>query len=253
MEALHGYRTVRFARGHTSDQTEQVLIERPLQVVLNGTPFTVLMHTPGWERELVLGLLLNEGLIHANQIPEIQFNTDSESLDRIAVTLPGLNPNDVANKRALLSATSCGICGTRELDIPEGDALESAGLSPDLLPSLHAQMRAHQPLFDQTGGSHAAALFDAGGNLLVLAEDAGRHNATDKAIGRLLDRGVLSKAHYLALSGRVSYELISKAFRARIPVVASVSAPTSMAVDFALEWGIALLAFCREGRFTRFA
>ena len=74
MEALHGYRTVRFARGHTSDQTEQVLVERPLQIVLNGTPFTVLMHTPGWERELVLGLLLNEGLIHANQIPYWTFH-----------------------------------------------------------------------------------------------------------------------------------------------------------------------------------
>ena len=253
MDALHGYRTVRFQDDRTSEQTEHVLVERPLQVLLNGTPFTVLMHTPGWERELVLGLLLNEGLIQASQLPDIEFNTGANSLDRIAINLPGLNPKDVANKRALLSATSCGICGTRELEIPSGEALESAVISAEVLPSLHAQMRAHQPLFDQTGGSHAAALFDAGGNLLVLAEDAGRHNATDKAIGRLLDRGVLSKAHYLALSGRVSYELISKAFRARIPVVASVSAPTSMAVDFALEWGIALLAFCREGRFTRFA
>lgn len=253
MDALHGYRTVRFQDDRTSDQTEHVLVERPLQVLLNDTPFTVLMHTPGWERELALGLLLNEGLIQAGQLPEIEFHTSVDSLDRIAVNLPGLNPKDVANKRALLSATSCGICGTRELEIPAGEALESAVISAEVLPSLHAQMRAHQPLFDQTGGSHAAALFDAGGNLLVLAEDAGRHNATDKAIGRLLDRGVLSKAHYLALSGRVSYELISKAFRARIPVVASVSAPTSMAVDFALEWGIALLAFCREGRFTRFA
>ena len=88
MDALHGYRTVRFAGGHTSDQTEQVLIERPLQVVLNGTPFTVLMHTPGWERELALGLLLNEGLIQADQLPDIEFNTGSESLDIIVVDLP---------------------------------------------------------------------------------------------------------------------------------------------------------------------
>jgi FdhD protein len=114
-------------------------------------------------------------------------------------------------------------------------------------------MKLHQPDFEQSGGTHAAAAFDGQGNLLAVREDIGRHNAVDKVIGRLVLQNELSKAQVLTVSGRISYEITIKAFKAGIPVLAAVSAPSSLAVDYAKELGISLIGFCRANRFTCYA
>lgn len=251
LKAWHGYVGQRLERGQHSQEKTKVAVEHPLAVHINGTPFTVLMCSPGMERELVLGLLLAEGIIVPGGLFEIRVIPGTEH--QVLVELPGVDAATVANKRSLLSVTACGICGTRELSIPTGEPMLPSSVPPTLIPNAFAQMRSRQQLFEATGGVHSAGLFDGTGKLLSVSEDVGRHNAADKAIGQLLDAGNLASAFLMALSGRVSYEMMVKAFKARIPVVAAVSAPTSMAVDFALEWGIVLFGFCREERFTRFA
>ena len=250
MDPSHAYRAQRFGQ-KPGPERDAVIVERALELSINGDVFTVLMHTPGMERELAIGLLLNEGLLKAGELPDVKFS-EGKGQDHVDVVMD-IDPSKVINKRSLLSATSCGICGTRELNIPKGDKLGDAAFDTAQVQNMYTALSDGQDLFKTTGGCHAAALFSPSGQLISLAEDAGRHNATDKAIGAAALSGRLPQAHYLLLSGRVSYELVSKAFKARIPVVCSVSAATSMAVDFALEWGITLLVFCRGERSTRLA
>src|SRR5690606_7098228 len=132
--------------------------------------------------------------------------------------------------------------------------LENSGaFSPEKIQPLFEQMREKQTLFNQTGGCHGAAIFNGDSELLALREDIGRHNAVDKSIGAILQKGNLSNAAILLVSGRLSYEIVSKCFMAGIPQLAAVSAPSSLAVDFAKELGLELFAFCRDGRATRYA
>jgi len=210
------------------------------------------MQTPGNEIELVNGLLIGEGMIKRNQSPAVSIvHKDNDRISRVNVELPELNMESVIGKRSLLSAASCGICGTRELEMIQGEKLDdrSQALSSSVL-SMFAEMSKRQTAFQESGGSHAAAIFSLENNLLTLKEDVGRHNAVDKVIGDLSIKGELSQAHFLVVSGRISYEIVAKCFKARIPLLAAVSAPSSLAVDFAKELGITLLAFCRENRFT---
>lgn len=213
------------------------------------------MQTPGSEVELVTGLLTGEGMIERNHAPQIEIIHETNGfVSHVNVELPGLDMESVINKRSLLSAAACGICGTRELEMIQGEKLDdqSQALSSSVL-SMFAEMSKGQTAFQESGGSHAAALFTLEGQLLTLKEDVGRHNAVDKVVGDLSIKGELNRAHFLVVSGRISYEIVAKCFKARIPVLAAVSAPSSLAVDFAKELGITLLAFCRENRFTIYA
>lgn len=213
------------------------------------------MQTPGSEVELVTGLLTGEGMIKRNHAPQIDVVHETNGyISHVDVELPGLDMESVINKRSLLSAAACGICGTRELEMIQGEKLDdqSQALSSSVL-SMFAEMSKGQTAFQESGGSHAAALFSLEGKLLTLKEDVGRHNAVDKVVGDLSIKGELNQAHFLVVSGRISYEIVAKCFKARIPVLAAVSAPSSLAVDFAKELGITLLAFCRENRFTIYA
>jgi FdhD protein len=150
-----------------------------------------------------------------------------------------------------LSVASCGICGKQELDLPgQGASVLEVSLNPDLVSEMFGQMNSKQMAFKKSGGSHAAAAFSEDGELLTIKEDVGRHNAADKVVGELILSKKLLQAKCITLSGRVSYEIIIKTFRAKIPILAAVSAPSTLAVDFAKELGITLLAFCREGRLT---
>jgi FdhD protein len=177
-------------------------------------------------------------------------------ISKVNVTVPeNLLDKSQINKRNLLSVASCGICGRTELQDFSQEKIESTASNEESVSfeKMFEEMRKHQAAFDQSGGCHAAAAFGAEKNMLSVKEDIGRHNAVDKVVGELLNRGELKSARYLLVSGRVSYEIITKCFTAGIPVLAAVSAPSSLSVDFAKELGIALYAFCREDRWTRYA
>lgn len=249
------FSAIRFEHGFPSETSEQLVAEAALQITLNGRPYTVTMQTPGQEIWLATGLLFTEGIIHAYTdvlSAQLVYATDG-SVRGVSITLPEalLQQKNVFN-RSIASSASCGVCGKTELcDIAiSGKITSTDTLDVDTIPLFLRHMQQHQRLFDQTGGSHAASIFDTTGQLLAVQEDIGRHNAVDKAIGQLLQVNKLAQAAVLLVSGRVSYEIVAKCVQAQIPFLLSVSAPSSLAVELCEQRGITLLAFCRENRAT---
>ncbi len=228
--------------------------EEPLQICINGRPFSITMRTPGHDVELVKGLLFGEGVVDpAGLEAEIRL----EQLDgytQAEIEIPEIYLcRDLLERRSLIANTSCGFCGKREMrDIRwTNQELEPRGpVDASLIPKLGEILQSDQTVFAQTGGSHAAAAFTRGGELLAQFEDVGRHNAVDKVVGRLIARDQLAEADILYVSGRISFEIVSKAAAAGIPVLCAVSAPSSLAVRMAREAGMTLIAFCRGDRFT---
>jgi FdhD protein len=258
-----------------SEVPERVVEEGPLSVRVNGKPFTITLRTPGDDRALVMGLLYSESLIDA-PADILSMNEVTPSLVEAAAAPDAAATWDVTvrerssldsklSNRSLASTSSCGFCGKTEWEDaavcatsehPEADTAtpkSSPALTTAFLESCFGAMRDRQDLFGATGGSHAAALFSVDGRLLGFGEDAGRHNAVDKAVGRLWERGELEPAKVLCVSGRVSYEIASKALRAGVTVLAAVSAPSSMAVTFCRENDITLIGFSRGRRATVYA
>jgi len=245
------YEALQVKNGVTKKVDDSLVIEAALQININGEPYTVVMRTPDEDAELIRGLLYAE---------DIYKNIEPLNLDVIEASENGfciINasiPKDklgkgYLNKRTLLSVSSCGICGKQKLEDIQlnGNKLDNnTSFSTLNLEGLFSTMKKRQIVFDKTGGSHAAAIFDSNKNLIALYEDIGRHNAVDKAVGSLLMKQELDNASILLASGRVSYEIISKAFIAKIPVIAAVSACSSLAVDFAKEFGIQLIGFSRD-------
>jgi FdhD protein len=245
-------------------QTMELLGEEPLSIRVEGKPYSVIMRTPGEEIAHVAGFCLGEGIIDTPADYTSIAYCDAESTNVVTVTLTPSRRAEVAgilDRRNYISQTSCGLCGKELVQdlyqllrpVPAGPAL---GMSTALA-GLNAMSR-HQPLRDRTHASHAAALWDAQGKLLAVAEDIGRHNGLDKAIGKALIDGSLPQAALVILSSRVSYELVQKAARARIPAILSVSRPTGLAVELSsrLNMGLACLApkkgvyvFCGKERF----
>lgn len=241
-----GYQAIKYSKGKIKNVADSLVIETPLFININGEPFTITMQTPGDEIELTLGLLYTEGIIKEN-VQDIIFDKKNEKTD-VTLAIPS---ELFSNKRSLLSVASCGICGKKELEELKGDQLISNLHVPQkAIFTMFAVMQSQQHTFSKTGGSHAAAIFDNKNNLLSIKEDIGRHNAVDKTIGECLQKKILNQGKILLVSGRVSYEIITKCFKAGIPVLAAVSAPSSLAVDFAKELGITLLGFCRDEKFT---
>lgn len=235
---------------------DALAIEHPLSISINGQPFTLTMHTPGHEDDLIRGLFFAEGVYKTREgqlNSEVVETSDEGFLSKVNVSIP-LEEMDTSqlNKRNLLSVASCGICGKTELGFASSQPLSrEEGL--ESFENMFRWMGEKQMGFSLSGGLHAAAIFNKQHELMVIREDIGRHNAVDKCVGALLNQGGLNQGRYLLVSGRVSYEIITKCFTAGIPVLAAVSAPSSLAVDFAKELGIALYGFCREGRQTRYA
>ena len=238
--------------------SDELVIEAPLQININSESYTVVMRTPGNDQDLVLGLLYAED-IYKDSLPvpfeiiEEKFNIPSIVNVTIA---PNILGNGYLNKRTLLSVSSCGICGKQQLeDIKvSGDKIEQKiYFSPENLLNMFAPLKKEQETFKKTGGSHAAGIYNHQYKLLTSREDIGRHNAVDKCVGSLLQKKLLKSGMYLLVSGRVSYEIVSKAFLAKIPVIVAVSACSSMAVDFAKEFGICLIGFTREDKMTIYA
>jgi len=249
------YDALQLRKSSTKEVSDVLMIEHPLSIGINGEAFTLTMQTPGDELDLARGILFTEG-VYKNKIihPEIDIVLTSEdgfisSLD-VKVDSSLLDKSQL-NKRNLLSVASCGICGKTELILPAGESLSSPrSLQFEMIQDMFRQMAAGQNAFMASGGCHAAAIFNADRSILVIKEDIGRHNAVDKVIGFLLYSEQLNHGTYLLVSGRVSYEIITKCFIAGIPFLMAVSAPSSLAVDFAKELGITLIAFCREDRAT---
>jgi len=253
---------IRVRDGVQSPDADRAATEEPLEVRLHGRPFAVIMRTPGADRELAAGFLLAEGVLTgADDLGTIAHCTDpsAEHPDNIVdVTLTGGSPEAIerwlAGRRQVTTTSSCGLCGRQTIDSLRSDRppLTSAwDVAPAMLASLPEALRASQSVFDETGGLHAAGLFAADGRLEDVAEDVGRHNAVDKVIGRAIMRDALPLSdRLLFVSGRTSFEIVQKAFVAGIPIVAAVSAPSSLAIELAGEAGITLVGFVRGRGFN---
>ncbi len=253
------YEAIKQSKGACTMVQDHLMIEHPLTVMVNDEIFTLTMQTPGDEESLIRGLLFAEGVVKLKEghlESQVLERSPEGLVSKVNVTVPDhLLDKSQINKRNLLSVASCGICGRTELqdfsqEKREENMAEETTVSFE---KMFEVMREHQSAFDKSGGCHAAAAFDVHRSLLSVKEDIGRHNAVDKVVGDLLNRGELKAARYLLVSGRVSYEIITKCFTAGIPVLAAVSAPSSLSIDFAKELGVALYAFCREDRWTRYA
>ena len=250
----------RWRGGDVSDEQDALAVEEPLELRMDGAPLAVIMRTPGHDEELAAGFLHGEGLLrHRDDLAELRLWRDEQGA--FAQNLVALRRKDgqaaAVETRQFYASSSCGICGKASVEaamrlappLPER-------LAPDvsLLYGLPERMRAAQAVFAHTGGLHAAALFSRDGTLRAVREDVGRHNAVDKLIGRaLLDGALPLHDTLLLLSGRCSFEILQKALVARIPLVAAVSAPSSLAVQVARRCNIALVGFLRDGRLNVYA
>ena len=232
---------------------DSIPVEVPLYISINGTSFSITMCSPDQLKELVVGLLFSESVISSlkNVVIEVsdadgQYNANlSGPEDEVEI--------DVSNSRNLLSVSSCGICGRTELPKIEGDSVSVGSIDVSKIKHHMSDLWNRQKIFKSTGGTHGAILMDKDFGFLTFAEDIGRHNAVDKCIGAALIQGKLGNSKILIVSSRISYEIIVKCFRAKVSTIIAVSAPTSLAIDFAKELGIALYAFSREGRVTCFS
>ena len=237
---------------------ETLAVEEPLEIRLNGTAITVTMRTPGSDVELAQGFLLTEGIIgQRDDIARVQYcrgasQDGTNTYNVLDVTLaPGVPMPDIDVTRNFYTTSSCGVCGKGSIDAVRTISRHSPGDDPttiaaDVLSAMPDQLRGAQKVFASTGGLHGAALFDADGAVLVVREDIGRHNAVDKVIGWALEHHRIPlSGTVLLVSGRASFELTQKAVMAGIPVLAAVSAPSSLAVDLASQAGLTLVAFLR--------
>ena len=231
------------AEGRRADR-DAVVLEAPLQLRARGAPVATIMRTPGHDLELVTGLL------HAESVPPamiVQVDEDAVDIDVDASAFAG---------RGLLSSAACGVCGrvaiadlelrAKEVSADTRFALSAIALMPDAL-------RAAQRVFDDTGGLHAAGLFTQAGALVAAREDVGRHNAVDKLVGWTRGETLVPAQHALFLSGRLGYELVQKAIMLGVPLVAAVSAPSSLAIELAERFNVALVGFVRGARANIYA
>jgi FdhD protein len=238
-----------------SNVEDFLVVEVALSIAVNDIPFTVTMQTPGNEIELARGLLFTEKIYQSlEQHPEIIITGTNESGFITSVNVkaaPHLILKDFAGNRNVISSSSCGVCGKTELDDLGNDKLTSSALlDPSKIQLMFSEVSERQKAFQKSGGTHAAGAFTVDGQMLIVQEDIGRHNAVDKVIGYLIKNELLHKVECLTVSGRISYEIVSKAKEANIPFLASVSAPSTLAVDSASASGMTLMAFCRNNKLT---
>jgi FdhD protein len=261
-EASRLVEVTRVRGGASAADVDRAATEEPLEIRLNGRPFVVTMRTPGADRELAAGFLLAERVIvDADDLGTIEHCADAAEEGRgniVNVTLAGGAADRLervlAARRLVTTTSSCGLCGRLTIESLQAEAppIQSAlRVTADRIASMPACLQASQEVFACTGGLHAAALFDADARLHDVAEDVGRHNAVDKVVGRMLLREALPiDNRVLFVSGRTSFEIVQKAFLAGIPVVASVSAPSTLAIDLARETHVTLVGFVRGDAFN---
>lgn len=244
---------------------DRVAAEEPLQISLDGKPLSIVMRTPGNDIELTLGLLWAERVITSrDQVVKVRVSAESgEAEPGVNVDTAVIESNHVdvhlreggrRPERSFMSSSACGVCGaTTVADLALDFPVLQAGLRvrASALPALADRLREEQAVFDATGGLHAAGLFSPEGEMVVLREDIGRHNAVDKVVGRaLLDGGLPAAERLLAVSGRAGYEVVQKAVAAGIGVLVAVGAPSSLAVATALRFNLTLVGFLKRDRFN---
>jgi len=245
--------------GAARERIEKLAVEEPLEIRLGGRRFTLTMRTPGNDEELAAGFLFAEGFINdARELGEIRRvrgrkgAPEPNAIDIILnVPADGLRAR---LKRNFTISSSCGICGKTSIDSIRRRVTapsDAARVAPSVVLGLAAKLRDGQRVFAATGGLHGAAIFDLNGTLLALREDVGRHNAVDKLVGYALTNAILPLAnHMMMVSGRLSFEIVQKAAAAGVPILAAVSAPSSLAVELAEEIGTTLIGFLRDGTFN---
>jgi FdhD protein len=252
-------RVLRTGLESSVEKDDRVAVEAPLEYLLHhpalgleSVSFGTTMRTPGEDEYLAAGLLYGEGIVNeAQDIDAIESSTRRPNVINVRLH-PTVQMEAQMATRRFSAGSSCGVCGTTGLDaaIARAAATRIAGTGPidlELLLRLPDRMREAQAKFGDTGGIHAAALFDFSGNLITVAEDVGRHNAFDKLVGECLLTGRLPlREHIILLSGRASFELVQKALRTGVAVLAAISAPSSLAVNLALASGLTLVGFLRE-------
>jgi len=249
--------------GKVRRKDDYLAAEEPLEIRVGENPLSVTMRTPGHDVELAAGFLFTEGIIQRrDQIVSLESQPHNEKTNRgnlvEAVLAAESTPDFEKMRRHFFAASSCGICGKASIDSVRSRALQPPNpdfrLDPETLVKLPDALRASQAVFGRTGGLHAAALFTPAGEVLVLREDIGRHNAVDKVIGwALLENRVPLSNAILLVSGRGGFEIVQKAIVAGLPVVASVSAPSGLAVQLARELHLTLIGFLRGRRFVVYA
>jgi FdhD protein len=249
------YNGLFFNDGKFSRVRDILSVEVGLSISINGVPFTVTMQTPGHEKDLVRGLLFSESIYRDLEVhPDMEATGISEDgyVNAINLIIPDhLILKDFAGTRNVMSASSCGLCGKTSFDEAQQAVIINHDiLDPFLVGLMFDQMSEKQKSFQQSGGTHAAGAFTLDGTMLSIREDIGRHNAVDKVIGDLIYNNLLNQVKCLTVSGRISFEIVSKAISAGIPYLASVSAPSTLAVDIAEQAGMTLMAFCRNHKLT---
>ncbi len=248
-----------FNNGKISDVEDVLAVEESLSIAINGESFTVTMRTPGYEVDLIRGLLYSEEVyrdLDMAPVIEVICKNSAGVITEVNVVLPPEKIlKDFAGNRNIISASSCGLCGRTSFEdtISKNVIEENGKLNPGVIALMFEKMSTKQEDFQKSGGTHASAAFTLVGELLSIREDIGRHNAVDKVIGNLLTENKLNHAKCLTVSGRISYEIVNKALSAGIPFIASVSAPSSMAVENATKAGMTLMAFCRNNKLTVYA
>lgn len=227
---------------------DEVAVEEPLEILVDGHPVSIVMRTPGDDEDLVVGFLVTEGIIDSiDQLERVALDYGENKA--VAFLKEGAALDLEKLSRHLFSASSCGVCGKATLEAVMMDrpplSTGQAELEEDVLLESLNTMEAVQRTFQSTGGLHGVGLFSLSGDLLSLREDVGRHNAVDKVIGYALRNGLDMEECFLVVSGRVSFEIMQKSLAARVPCLAAVSAPSSLAVDFAKDSGMTLVGFLR--------
>jgi FdhD protein len=252
---------IHWQEGESVQRADQLTIEEPFEVRVGHQSLAVIMRTPGNDVELALGFLLTEGVIQqSTDVLAIESDVDEDGLplaNVLNVTLRSQLQQDSMRaqptmfERHFAVSASCGLCGKNSiadlmLSVPPLES-DTVRINVATFYELAAQLRSRQKVFQYTGGLHAAGLFTTSGELQLLREDIGRHNAVDKLIGYGLQHGLFPyREHILMVSGRTSFEIIQKALLARIPCVAAISAPSSLAVELAEKGGITLIGFLRD-------
>lgn len=261
---------IRVENGSSTQADDILVAEEPLEIRVGHGPLedrrefrlSVTMRTPGHDQELALGFLLTEGVIvDRAQVVRVEYCSDVKEEERGNVVRAELHPSvevDPARwQRNFYTTSSCGVCGKTSIEAVRVDRPHPLALTThfngSMITSLPDRMRASQTVFKHTGGIHAAALFSASGELLVLREDVGRHNAVDKLVGAMLRQGVTAEDRLLLVSGRAGFELVQKCVVAGIPAMAAVGAPSSLAVRLARDSGLLLIGFLRGDRFNIYA
>jgi FdhD protein len=238
---------IRVEGGTSMVDSDTVAVERPVEIRLSGTPISVIMSSPGKEPELALGFALTEGIVLGpHEVAAVEPVGEGDRWELILSEGVTVDPEQF--RRNAYTTSSCGVCGKASIDavriaarhMPSGPAIES-----ETLLGMAGELRAHQETFDATGGVHAAGIFRPDGTLLAIAEDIGRHNAVDKAIGSLARERWPMSGLVLQVSGRVSFEITQKAAVAGIPILAGVSAASSLAVELGEELGMTVIGFSR--------